>query len=172
MDTNSEQQETRPMCAACGKRPVERRWHPTAPRWRSKCRQCNRPAQVALQADPTTPRPVCKECGLRFAERRSNKDTTRGMYKSKCWICGGKDKRIAERLDWWRPYQWVKDGVRSCSRCGFVSECSCQLDVDHIDGDHANNDPSNLQVLCANCHRLKTHREHQLKTRVNDAGVL
>jgi 5-methylcytosine-specific restriction endonuclease McrA len=31
-----------------------------------------------------------------------------------------------------------------------------QLDVDHIDGNHANDDPSNLQTLCANCHRLKT----------------
>jgi 5-methylcytosine-specific restriction endonuclease McrA len=31
------------------------------------------------------------------------------------------------------------------------------LDVDHIDGDRFNNDPANLQTLCANCHRLKTH---------------
>ncbi len=33
---------------------------------------------------------------------------------------------------------------------------SCQLDVDHIDGDKTNNDPSNYQTLCSNCHRLKT----------------
>lgn len=33
----------------------------------------------------------------------------------------------------------------------------CQLDVDHIDGNHSNNKLSNLQTLCANCHRLKTH---------------
>ena len=32
-----------------------------------------------------------------------------------------------------------------------------QLDIDHIDGNHSNNDESNLQTLCANCHRLKTH---------------
>lgn len=32
----------------------------------------------------------------------------------------------------------------------------CQLDVDHIDGNHDNNDISNLKTLCANCHRLKT----------------
>jgi 5-methylcytosine-specific restriction endonuclease McrA len=31
-----------------------------------------------------------------------------------------------------------------------------QLDVDHIDGDHTNNELNNLQTLCANCHRLKT----------------
>lgn len=40
--------------------------------------------------------------------------------------------------------------------CGFVPEHHCQMDVDHIDGNSQNNDPSNLQILCANCHRLKT----------------
>ena len=43
-----------------------------------------------------------------------------------------------------------------CEFCGFIPVNKVQLDVDHIDGDHSNNDPSNLQTLCANCHRLKT----------------
>ena len=30
------------------------------------------------------------------------------------------------------------------------------MDVDHIDGNHDNNDPVNLKTLCACCHRLKT----------------
>lgn len=47
----------------------------------------------------------------------------------------------------------VKD---KCSKCGFIPEDMCQLDVDHIDGNHKNNDITNLQTLCANCHRLKT----------------
>lgn len=41
--------------------------------------------------------------------------------------------------------------------CGFVPTNMCQLDVDHIDGNHINNTPDNLQTLCANCHRLKTY---------------
>lgn len=44
----------------------------------------------------------------------------------------------------------------ACERCNFIPEHLCQLDVDHIDGDHSNSEPSNLQTLCANCHRLKT----------------
>lgn len=28
--------------------------------------------------------------------------------------------------------------------------------LDHIDGDHDNNSPANLQALCANCHAYKT----------------
>jgi len=43
-----------------------------------------------------------------------------------------------------------------CEYCKFKPIDKCQLDVDHIDGDHGNNDPSNFQTLCANCHRLKT----------------
>lgn len=30
------------------------------------------------------------------------------------------------------------------------------LTVDHIDGDHENNAPENLQTLCSNCHNIKT----------------
>ena len=43
-----------------------------------------------------------------------------------------------------------------CEICGFIPIHICQLDLDHIDGNHLNNDISNLQILCANCHRLKT----------------
>jgi 5-methylcytosine-specific restriction endonuclease McrA len=43
-----------------------------------------------------------------------------------------------------------------CELCGFIPVNICQLDVDHIDGNHLNNSQENLQTLCANCHRLKT----------------
>jgi len=54
-----------------------------------------------------------------------------------------------------RPYIVYRKNY--CENCKFVALHKCQLDVDHIDGNHKNNDPSNLQTLCANCHRLKTY---------------
>ena len=51
-----------------------------------------------------------------------------------------------------------------CERCGFIPEHISQLDVDHIDNNHDNNNPSNLQTLCANCHRLKTHEAKSVET--------
>lgn len=52
-----------------------------------------------------------------------------------------------------------------CGNCGFVAIHMCQLDVDHIDGNKKNNNPTNLQTLCANCHRLKTfiNKDWQIK---------
>lgn len=39
-----------------------------------------------------------------------------------------------------------------------------QLDVDHKNGDSANNEPENLQTLCKNCHGLKTHENRDWET--------
>lgn len=53
-----------------------------------------------------------------------------------------------------RPYIIFKKDY--CEHCNFIPLHTCQLDVDHIDGNNKNNNPENLQTLCANCHRLKT----------------
>jgi len=47
------------------------------------------------------------------------------------------------------------------ARLGFVCtstilHANWQIDVDHIDGDKTNHDPSNLQSLCKCCHAYKT----------------
>ena len=38
-----------------------------------------------------------------------------------------------------------------CSLCGRNVEQGVRLEIDHIDNDSSNNDPSNLQVLCGDC---------------------
>jgi 5-methylcytosine-specific restriction endonuclease McrA len=47
-----------------------------------------------------------------------------------------------------------RDGY-SCAECGIEdwNGKPLSLDVDHIDGNPANNFPSNLRFLCPNCHR-------------------
>lgn len=93
--------------------------------------------------------------------------------RGRCLICGQVKIRIAGyRKDGTEHWQCSKPrefrGVPSyyealgyykkdhCEMCGFVARVSFQLDVDHKDGNHNNNKLSNLQTLCANCHRLKT----------------
>ena len=81
-----------------------------------------------------------------------NKQESKGMYKGKriysryCSSC----KKDKLRLS------YLNKASMTCSKCGFQAVHKGQLDIDHIDGNHKNNDISNIQILCANCHRLKT----------------
>lgn len=102
----------------------------------------------------------CKYCNSLFKPNRKDKQ----FCKKTCYKNWGKlhlghsrgdRKNILKRNDLKRrPYIQHKGIV--CAMCEFIPKHPCQLDVDHIDGDHSNNSPLNLQTLCANCHRLKT----------------
>ena len=50
----------------------------------------------------------------------------------------------------------LKNQKNRCSLCGDKSKV---WDFDHIDGDKANNDISNCQALCPNCHAEKTRKK-------------
>jgi len=45
------------------------------------------------------------------------------------------------------------------NRCRLCGKKSDIWDFDHIDGDKANNDISNCQALCPNCHAKKTRKK-------------
>ena len=107
--------------------------------------------------DPVKRTAICSVCGpVRVRKRMGRKGGWRCRKQArlhvaqKAWFQRDKARWALQR----RPYTAHKK--TACERCGFVPEHACQLDVDHIDGDHENNDPANLRTLCANCHRLKT----------------
>jgi len=96
--------------------------------------------------EPTT-RGLCVLC-----EKNLQKKTSRGRYQSLCSSCDDRRFKIKKRKGK-HPYRRYKKLI--CNRCGFVPEHRCQLDIHHVDGNHHNNDPNNLETLCANCHRLE-----------------
>ena len=75
-------------------------------------------------------------------------------YRSNKIYCSRRCKGKA-RIRRQHPYRNLKKDY--CEECGFKPKHHIQLDVDHIDGDHKNNNSNNLKTLCANCHRLKTY---------------
>jgi len=92
---------------------------------------------------------ICSVCGpTKIKLRDKKRKNLNGRYK-----CKAVYKKSQRKLLY--PYSVHKKDY--CQQCGFNPVHISQLDVDHIDGDRWNNDPFNLQTLCANCHRLKTH---------------
>ena len=93
----------------------------------------------------------CLECGIVKIKRKPN-----GTWRCKVsWKKGTSRSRMLSARQRKKPYKKHKKDY--CEKCGFVAEHTVQLDVDHIDGNHKNNELSNLQTLCSNCHRLKTY---------------
>lgn len=84
-------------------------------------------------------KPLCNKCNSRPVVAMG-----KGKFRKICWLCK-------------KPNNYSKHRKDKCDFCGFIPSHICQLDVDHIDGNHQNNSTDNLQTLCANCHRLKTY---------------
>ena len=127
-------------------------------------------------------KPSCRICNKNQARNKGRRKDGSIKYDTKCNTCrrhkhggltweayratvykgpdGGKrspqSRRRKNRKAEIRRRPWLAYRGDSCERCGFVAEHPSQLDVDHIDGNRLNNDPSNYMTLCANCHRLKT----------------
>lgn len=93
-------------------------------------------------------RPICTRCNKNKAEKHHE-----GCYRK---YCAGCRRKLNKNKFKYKLYKKDK-----CDFCGFIPIDQCQLDVDHIDGNHKNNNPDNLQTLCANCHRLKTELQRK-----------
>jgi 5-methylcytosine-specific restriction endonuclease McrA len=81
-----------------------------------------------------------------------------GRLSRSCRKCRNKQTRLKRN-----PHARHKGD--HCEICQFVPVHECQLDVHHLDGNHANNDRANLQTVCANCHRLLTLMQNQFRNK-------
>ena len=93
---------------------------------------------------------LCTRCGSRPAHYTGMRNGKR-RYRTVCVKC-----RFGTSQPTKRRKRRASKTNKPCASCDFIPKDLCQMDVDHIDGDSTNNSADNLQVLCANCHRLKT----------------
>ena len=107
------------------------------------------------QEIPTCEVPGCNRPGQHKGQYRADGSP---RYRKQCSKCHG----IKYNLNGW---EYKKYRLTYCEnidgRLGFkctttIIDYFYQLEVDHIDENKKNNNPKNLQTLCACCHRIKT----------------
>lgn len=84
----------------------------------------------------------CSVCKIYSVRNMGKKKNGTERYGNKCDNCHQRKYSLEKKM--------------YCENCGFKALHRAQLDVDHIDENHKNNSPENLQTLCPNCHRLKS----------------
>ncbi len=114
---------------------------------------------MARKTDPVRHCPVC---GTQLERKRYGKnleDRTRFLSRKTCGqSCGNTKVEVTKDALHWRAR---KHRASECNECASPND----LHVHHIDRNPANNDPSNLQTLCASCH-LTRHWAEDRETRV------
>lgn len=117
---------------------------------RELCVRCNTFLQKRV-AGKEVYRALCTNCDTEIYEKKKNKPIRDWLILEPTQ----KEQEVSIKRD--KSYK--KHKKLFCESCNFIPVDSCQLDVDHIDGDCTNNELDNLQTLCANCHRLKTKEQ-------------
>ena len=160
---------TRPLCQRCERNVARLKGYRVdgSPRYGTECSACRKKRRrgesgACLPVHEHKARmqigPLSKERDRLISEIASLRpyvDRLKAIKKRvKKWEARQRDRARVKRKK--IKYGYKRHKKDACELCGFVAKHSAQLDVDHIDGNGANNDLSNLQTLCANCHRLKT----------------
>lgn len=103
---------------------------------------------------------TCNYCGSRFTRTASKLSNS----KSGLYFCSRKCKDTAQKsmIEIMPSHYGTGQDYRSkafshyfpiCNRCGFTNILA--LEVHHVDHNRENNDISNLEILCANCHSIE-----------------
>jgi HNH endonuclease len=96
--------------------------------------------------------------------RQSHPEAIKARWEAYYALPENQERKRKYQKTYRRPWrEHVKD---ACELCGFVpkdKEDKCQLDIHHRDEDKTNNDPSNLQTVCSNCHRIIEHQPPRQK---------
>ena len=119
---------------------------------RSKSYMCQQ-----LSCKQETLNKYLKQMGIEYKGQQNKKGQYKGgnEYKSALYYIENNVPLQSHKL----KLKLFRDGLKEqkCEICG-ISEWQGQeipLELHHKDGDHYNNELSNLQVLCPNCHAIQ-----------------
>jgi hypothetical protein len=109
---------------------------PTIQNWVRDFPKRHSESHILSNIDSTNRKAECSICG------------PTNIVEPSHWRCSSTRKRI-------RKLRVRKVKPMKCNRCPFIAKSRSQIDCHHKDGNHSNNDPDNLEWICANCHRLE-----------------
>lgn len=137
----------------------------------NNCKECG--------THTSNPKFCSRSCSVKFNNRGQNRTKDR-----KCINCGGQRERHSKKYcsqECHKEYEWRKRKLliesgdftldhrlykryliekygESCQECGWAkrnpTSGNIPIELEHIDGDSANNSLDNLKLLCPNCHSL------------------
>ena len=133
---------------------------------RGHAKFCGRSCSRKYAAEKSAPEPnvKCAYCSKPFYKNKTKQRNS----KSGLFFCCREHKDIAQRIggikeihlphynDGNSHYRKVAIRIKGerCERCGY-DDHSAAIVVHHKDHNRSNNDISNLEVLCANCHAIE-----------------
>ena len=109
---------------------------------------------------------ICKQLGCKPETLESYLKKFGVVYKGNMGLKGKKtDSKYVPALDYIKgsfvsahklKLKLIRDGIKEhrCELCSTIEWMSQKvpLELDHIDGNHYNNELSNLRIICPNCH--------------------
>lgn len=115
---------------------------------------CSRSCYYAAMKGRGSVKHSCIHCGAEFFDSPSKGR----KYCSRACVNKSSKKTFKPKYSTVRKMMLARGMIVHCNRCGYGEHPEI-LGVHHIDRNRKNNDISNLEVLCPNCHSLE-HCKH------------
>lgn len=105
-----------------------------------------------LRCKPDTLESYLKKIGILYEGNQGNRGSSSSAYKPAMHYIKTGECISSHKL----KLKLIKDGIKQ-AKCEICSNVEWNgklipLELDHIDGNHYNNNLENLQIICPNCH--------------------
>lgn len=120
----------------------------------NKAKYCSAPCYHKAMSKKGTVSYVCTHCQVTFLSSPSHKR----KYCSRACVNKTRKDQWHPNFSTVRKAMLKRNMLLACERCGYNQHVEI-LGVHHKDRNRKNNDLSNLEVLCPNCHSLE-HAKH------------